>query len=158
MARILAKIGDCLQIPLPDGRFAYAQYVFYHNDYASLLRVFDTISNQELSVDALFNAKLLFPPVFAGFNVAIRQKHWSVIGRLPVVDFEFARFRCTQLLTHGLSPGTYHDWLLWDGTDYTRIGSLSPQHRELEYLVSWPWNHLEERIATGRNFPCGSMF
>jgi hypothetical protein len=158
MVRILAEIGDCFRIPLPDGRLAYGQYIFCHSEYASLVQIFDVIGQEENLARTLSSAGLLFPPVFVGFNDAIRQGHWRVIGNVPVEPFVFPTFRCTQAITHGLEPGVYHDWLLWDGEKYTRIGSLPPKYRSLEYLCGWASDHLEERITTGRNFPFGFMY
>ena len=155
--RILANIGDCFAIPLRDGRIAYAQYVLCHEEFASLVQVFDLITEKEQSVEDLITAKPLFPPVFVGFNDAVRKKCWRIIGNLPVREFRFPLFRSTQGITHWMEPGVFHDWLLWDGKRYTRLGDLPPEYRALEYLVSWASDHLEERIATGRNFPFGSM-
>ncbi len=151
--RILADIGDYLIIPLPDGRRTYARYVFYHEEYASLVQVLDLITDKEQPTDVIYRAPALFPPVFVGFNDAVRKKYWRVVGHQPVVDFQFPLFRCTQGLTHGLEPGIFHDWLLWDGKHYTMLGDLPVRYQSLEYLVSWASDHLEERIATGRNFP-----
>ncbi len=155
--RILADIGDYILVPLPDGRITYVRYLFYHDSYTSLVQTLDLIADKEQPRESIFSALPLFPPTFVGFNDAIRQKHWRVVANRPVVDFQFPLFRCTQAITHHLEPGVFHDWLLWDGKEYTKLGDLPMRYQQLEYLVSWASDHLEERIATGRNFPFGLM-
>ncbi len=155
--RVLADIGDYFLVPLPDGRVTYVKYVFFHDRYATLVQTLDLIADKEQSTEVIFSAPPLFPPTFVGFNDAVRKKHWRVVANQPVVDFQFPLFRCTQAITHGLEPGIFHDWMLWDGKEYTKLGDLPTRYQRLEYLASWASDLLEERIATGRNFPLGLM-
>lgn len=61
------KVGDVYQIPLPDGRFAFAQYLQWNEQMGRLIRVFDFLLDHEPeSLAALKLAGEMFPPVFAG--------------------------------------------------------------------------------------------
>lgn len=155
MTRVLATIGDYLAIPLPDGRSAYGQYVYFHPLYATLVRILDIISSSEAPMGELDSAGDLFPPVFVGINVALRMKLWRIVGRAQPKAFVFPLFRCRQGLER--QPGTYNDWLLWDGESYKRQGLLPVEYRGLEYLVGWSSDGLEKRIATGKNEPYAEM-
>lgn len=151
--KILAKIGDVLSISLPDGRFAYAQYLYFHPEYGTLIRVFDLITEVVASSEDLAAVRDMFPPVFVGMNVSIRKKMWRVIGSLPVASFRFPTFRVsTKSLLNSPQPGPYDDWLLWDGSEYRKVGILRPENRSLEFLCCWAGDLLEKRIVTGRNF------
>ena len=125
--------------------------------YGSLVRIFDIVGHQEQSIETLRAAGLLFPPVFILFQECIRRKYWSMIGNFEVEAFAFPKFRCSQDITHGYKPGIYHDWLIWDGENYSFIGALPPELRELEYLVFWPVEMLQDRIVTGENVLFGGM-
>jgi hypothetical protein len=135
-------IGDCLEIPLPSGQVAYCQCIGLNEQLGYMVRVFDKIGGDRLaSATALQDAKELFPPVF----VAIRPRRWRRIGRLPVVPFDFPRFRHF----YGSGPGTYQNWRIWDGRERTFLGALPPELRQLEVEVVWTDIALENRIATG---------
>ncbi len=150
--KILAKIGDVLSIRLPDGRFAYAQYLYLHAEYGTLIRVYDLITEVEASSEDLAAVRDRFPPVFVGMNVSIRKKIWRVIGSLPIDLFQFPTFRIsTKALLNERQVSTYDDWLLWDGSEYRKVGMLQPESRGLEFLCCWAGDLLEERIVTGRN-------
>ncbi len=153
--RILADLGDYFCIPLPDGRFSFAQYVFFHPLYATLVRVTSLITLEEMPFESVLGASDLFPPVFVGFNVPVRQRLWKIIGNAPVTNFRFPLFRCRQGLDR--APGKYRDWLLWDGNEYRDLGELPVEYQELEYLVGWSSDALEKRIATGNNEPYSLM-
>jgi hypothetical protein len=150
--RVLAEIGDFFSIQLPDERIAYGQYVAYHELYGTMIQVLDLIEEVQQPFDRVVLAKPLFPPVFVGLNVPLREKLWQIVGNRPLRDFCFPLFRSTRLITHGLEPGIFEDWAIWDGKNYTFIGKLRDEYRWLEYLVCWASDALEERIATGNNF------
>ena len=142
------KEGDVYQIPLPDGRFAFAHYLQWNEQLGCLMRVFDLLSDHELnSPEALKSAGELFPPVFAGLKGAVKAGAWKRIGTLPVPAFQFPQFRCTS----ATKPGTYENWYLWDGGTQRFIGKLPPELRKLEVEVVWGYEMLENRIATGHN-------
>lgn len=144
------NIGDCFAIPLPDGRYAYGQYVFFHTEpdgYGYLIRVFKIISTVIIDVTDIQGAELLFPPVFVGLPAAIRKNRWRMIGLLPIENFSFPLFRATN----GYGAGTFHDWRIWDGQKYRFIGDLPDELHSLEVLAIWGAELLEERIAYGVN-------
>jgi hypothetical protein len=142
-------LGDCFAIPLPDGRYAYCQYVRSNETYGYLVRVFDKITSTAMhNADELKNVPELFPPVFVGLRDAVRIGRWKRIGRLLVSDFGFPKFRYRH---GGLSPGTYDDWMLWDGNQHQFIGRLTLDLRSLEDEVVWSAVLLEERIVAGRS-------
>lgn len=145
------KIGDCFSITLPNGRYAHGQYLYLDDrkpdGHGSLVRIFDRITSEPLSVEQLQAAKELFPPVFVGLKAGIRSGHWRFIGHLPVKDFVFPTFR----ITNGHGPGTYEDWWIWDGNKKTFLGRLPEELRSLEVRCVWGSLLLEDRIATGKN-------
>jgi hypothetical protein len=157
--RSRAKVGDYLMLSLPNGTNGYAQYLYRHKEYTSLIQVFDLFTDPEITPDlrTLRSATQLFPPVFVAFDHAIREGQWRILGSAAVQDFRFPSFRCTRSLTHGLEPGVFDDWLLWDGHSYRALGILEEQYRPLEYLVVWAPVLLADRIVTGRNFPFALM-
>ncbi len=143
------KIGDCFVMPLSDGRKAYGQYVYYHPEMGQLVQVLDLFTEEEIPVERLRDAGALFPPVFTGLTAAIRDGQWRIIGRLPVEDFNFPKFRYLEKLS--LYPGLYHNWLIWNGEKYFYIGDLPAEYRTLELLQVWGYELLMDRIATGEN-------
>jgi len=140
------EIGDCFRIPLPDGRWAYCQYLQQNNQLGYLIEVFDYITQEPLnSVEQLENATALFPPVFVGLRASVRSGRWQKIGVMPVIDFVFPKFRITM----GTKPGVYHDWRIWDGNNTVSIGNLPEHMRSLELKQVWGDEGLEERIVVG---------
>ena len=155
MAKILANIGDYFAFKIGDGRYAYAQYLYNHELYASLVRVLDLITQSQATIEQIRAAGDLFPPVFVGVNVPIRGKLWCKVGSDIVLNFSFPLFRCRQGISY--VAGKYYDWLLWDGVKYLPLGELPVQYRRLEYLAGWSSDGLERRILTGINEPYDSM-
>ena len=145
-------VGDCFQMTLPDGRFAYCQYIQWNEKLGYLIRVFDRISEEPLPVEALRGCKELFPPVFVGLKASVASGRWKRIGSLEVPKFRFPTFRCTS----ATKPGIYENWWLWGGGEQRFIGKLPPELRSLEIELVWGDELLEERIATGRN-PFGEV-
>jgi hypothetical protein len=142
------RIGDIFEIPLPDGRRAYGQYVF-KDKMGPLIQVFDLITPIEISIEQLKNAGPLFPPVFTGLFAAIRTGLWKVIGQLPVATFSYQKFISTMYFSDTNQVGT---WYLWDGERYTPIGRKLPkEYKHLEQLIVWDPNNLARRIETGKN-------
>lgn len=148
------KIGDCFDVPLPDGRRAYGQYLFWDgppdrpaSGLGCLVQIFDVISQDHVSLEKLRSAGILFPPVFTGLKAAIKSGDWRIVGHMPVEGFVFPEFRST----FGTKPGVYHDWKIWDGEKETFVGDLQTEHRALEGKVVWGYKLLEDRIATGAN-------
>ncbi|MBC7925295.1 MAG: hypothetical protein H7039_06520 [Bryobacteraceae bacterium] len=155
MPRVLARIGDILRIPLGDGRYGYAQYVYNHSLYSTLLRVLDVIANTPEPPPEIMTAGDLFPPVFVGLNPPIREKAWTIVAHVPVKDFRFPLFKCRQVVDE--VPGKHYDWLIWDGETYERVGELPAKYRSLGFLASFGYGIIEARIATGDNKPFDQM-
>jgi hypothetical protein len=145
--KILLDPGDCFSIPLTDGRLAFGQYICLHPQSGPLIRVFDRISTDVVPLEELRSSGLRFPPVFVGLNPPIRTGRWRKIGNLPIAGFQFPRFRYSLQRRKGVN----HDWLIWDGNNYERVGDLPPECRSLETPGVWAYGDLEERILTGRN-------
>jgi len=138
------RIGDCFEIGLPDGRFAFAQYVFRHDTYGALVRTL-SVAPKSLTIADLRFDRLLFPPVFVGLHAAVSKGGWRLIGNAAIEEFPFPAFRHTP----SSGPGTFDNWKLWDGNGYTPIGKLSPELRKLEILCVWGYLDLQERIMNG---------
>jgi hypothetical protein len=148
MAAARIKVGDCYEIRLPDGRYAYCQYLRWNEQLGCLVRVLDLVTEVPLSsVHQLQCAGDIFPPVFVGLRASVRSGRWKFVGTLPVNEFKFPVFRATS----ATKPGTYNNWYLWDGQEQRFIGQLPPELRSLEIELVWGDEILEERIAYGRN-------
>jgi hypothetical protein len=138
------KVGDCYLIPLPDGRNAYGQYIFWDERYGPLSRIFAAITSEPMPLEDVPTDKLMFSPVYIGFGSVFKDHRWRV-GSLPIPKFEFPKFR----FSFGLQPGEYHDWKIYDGKDIKPVGNLPPQYRALEFLCGWSPQAIEQRIMTG---------
>jgi hypothetical protein len=142
------KVGDCYEIRLPDGRYAYCNYLAWNDQLGCLIRVFDKVTDAPLaSVEQLKCAGEMFPPVFVGLRASVKSGRWKFKGALPVEDFRFPMFRATS----ATKPGEYENWYLWDGREQRFIGKLPAELRALEIELVWGDELLEERIAFGRN-------
>lgn len=144
------KIGDIVEIPLSTGHRAFCQYV-YRDKMGPIVRVFDLIleQNEEITLERFQGAQLLFPPVITGLLAAVRTGLWKVIGRLPVLDFQYPNFISSL---YNSQTGKYGNWYLWNGSEDILIGSeLPPAYHHLERLVVWHPLSLAERIETGDN-------
>jgi hypothetical protein len=145
--KVLLAPGDCFSIPLPDGRFAFGQYLCFHERTGTLIQVFDVGSPDLVPLERLTNAGLLFPPVSVGLNPPIRMGRWRKIGNIPVGELQFPKFR----YSFGRVKGVNHDWEIFDGEKYERVGDLPPEYRSLEMTGTYAYQAIEERILTGRN-------
>jgi hypothetical protein len=143
---IRIKLGDCFEIPLPNGRFAYCQHINRNPTLGFLVQVFSHLSHEPVqSINDLLGQPLMFPPVFVGLQATARDERWKRIGNLPVTSFVFPHFRQTV----GTKPGTYSSWSVWDGEHTRHIGKLPKELRKLELECVWGDQALEERIMAG---------
>jgi Immunity protein 26 len=149
MTKPVPKPGDCFELTLPDGRFAYVQYLCFHDQYGSLVRVFDLVTTERQHLKRLGEAGYMFEPVFVGLKAAIAKGGWLFVGQLALEDFKFPRFR----YTHSTQPGVHENWKLWDGKCYTHVGKLAPADQALELLCVWGYQLLEQRILNGGKSP-----
>ena len=150
-------VGDIFSIPLPDGRTAYGQYLFRDKKWGYLVHVFDLFSTREeqdcVIVNHLKGAGVLIGPVLVGFGDVIRSGKWRILGRLPVVDFQYPGF--LNVLEDNYKPRG--QWSFWDGKTKHILGRVLPrEYSEVELLIIWDPRALVERIVTGQN-PYGAM-
>jgi len=74
--RIHTKLGDIVDIPLPNGSFAFGRL---YNDAS--IGVYDLIALSSLSVDEISKYKIRF---FSGvFDTYIKNGNWKIIGNIP---------------------------------------------------------------------------
>jgi hypothetical protein len=155
MGRMLRpEIGDVLEMRLGDGRYAYAQYVFWDERKGPLVQVFSRVTEQQAAVDELRGTEPMFPPVLVGLWHAVRTGRWKVVGSLPVENFRYPLFR-TGIPN---KDGRVDVWWLRDGTTETRIGALPEEYRALELLMGWSPLLLEERIQAGGSDPIAARW
>jgi hypothetical protein len=148
--QIRIKIGDIIEIPLSDGRKAFAQYVFSDQKIGPLIQVFDLMTEREIQIDELKDAGALFPPVSTGLRAAIRTGMWNIIGHIPVEGFIHPRFISTL---YNEKTGKAGVWFMWDGEKSVRIGNeLLPALKNLEYLAVWDPHDIVYRIES-REYP-----
>jgi hypothetical protein len=141
------NVGDCFEIPLSNGRYAYGRYLYWDDNYGPLCEIFSRISDVPIEVSKLDSSRRLFPPVYIGFGSVLSEGKWRVIGSLPIANFEFPHFR----KSFGTKPGRYDDWIIYDGTKKTVVGFLEPEMADLEFLCGWSPKLLTKRIETGEN-------
>ena len=142
----MIKIGDVFEITLSDGRRAYGQYIF-RDKLGSMIRVFDVITEQSVSIDQLKKAGQLFPPLFTGLFAAIRKGYWKKIGYFKVDKFVYPNFVGTN---YDEKTGKASIWFLWNGERYIRLGNNLPdEYKNIEYLIVWDPHDVVRRIETG---------
>jgi len=139
------KLGDIVEIPLPENGTGYAQYTHKHKKYGALLRVFQ-IRRKVKSVADLSNAPHQFTSFFP-LGAAVNRGIVSIIGNLPIKN-EFKDFPIFRAGVANAS-GAVEVWWLWDGENEERIGKLTP--KQMEYPIRGVINDtlLIERICTG---------
>jgi hypothetical protein len=146
---IKPEIGDVYRIPLSDGRFAYAHYVYSDfgraQSHGWLVRVLDIIDNGYATVDQLSRAGDLFPPVYVGLRAPIEQGLWQKIATIPPSGFHYPTFRVNMKMKNGTSDA----WSLWNGREMEYIGNLPEELRKLSILTIVGYVALRQRIATG---------
>jgi hypothetical protein len=139
------KIGDIIEISLPENGFGYAQFTPKHKMYGALLRVFHQ-KEKVFELSKLDNTELLFTTLFP-LGAAVNRGIVSIVGNLPIREVfqKFPVFRC------GVSnqQGEIDVWWLWDGGNEKRVGQLST--KLMKYPVRCIINDtlLVERICLG---------
>jgi hypothetical protein len=139
------KVGDIIEIPLPENGTGYAQYTHKHKQYGALLRVFQVREKVD-DIAELTNASHQFTTFFP-LGAAVNRKIVSIAGNFPVRD-EFKSFPTFRAGVANQS-GVVEVWWLWDGENEERIGRLSPE--QMEYPIRGVINDtlLIERIWLG---------
>ncbi|MCC6604820.1 MAG: immunity 26/phosphotriesterase HocA family protein [Anaerolineae bacterium] len=151
MIRKTLKVGDIFEIPLSDGRKACGQYVRADKDNGPVIRIFDLITKDDMKIDEIVNAPVMFPPIVVGLKAAIKSGLWTIIGNLPVTDFVPPNFISAMYNSISDKVGM---WYLWDGIEskFIPIGNKLPEeYRGLEQLVVWAAEDVTKRIETGVN-------
>jgi hypothetical protein len=147
------ELGDFYSIPLLDGRFGHATYVYRIPRYCDLLQVLDLITIEPAHLDGLIGVKSMFPPIKTVVSVGISRAGWQLVSHTePDPNFRPPIFRGSNSASVTEQPGVYEDWWLSSGpNDWTFAGKLTEEMRDLEYDCFWnPWE-LADRIATGKN-------
>jgi len=146
--RIRVKVGDIFEIALSDGRKAYCQYVFFDPMMGELVQVFNLITRETPSLEAILASGPKFPPVFTVPSVGVEQGTWRVIGNVEVKDFKYPMFKAGN----EDSQGRVSVWWLYDGGREIRVGKLPPGAERYEFRVVWAPVNLTRRIETGENY------
>jgi hypothetical protein len=140
------KEGDIFEIPIPNGKKSYGQYLHY-SKMGPIIQIFSLISEGDVTINRILGSKPLFPPVITGLFAALKEKKWRIIGHEPITDFVHPMFVTTLYDQH---TGEASVWFLWDGQRDIRIGSVLPQeYKNLEFLVVWDPSNVVHRIETG---------
>lgn len=149
------KPGDILEIPLPNGSFAYSQYLML-SKMGPIIEVVDLVSLTRVDLARVATAKPMFPPVIAGLHAAVKSGEWRIVGNIPPRDHEHPRFVSTL---YDQETGEARTWFLWDGQKDTPLGPALPEkYKVLEYLVVWNPSDIATRIETGViPFPYGDL-
>jgi hypothetical protein len=149
------KVGDIIEIPLSNGKKAYAQYL-HKSKMGPIIIVFGLIPDGNIDLDKVILSKPLFPPVITGLNAAINSGLWIIVGNGPVNNFVHPKFVSTL---YDQFTGKARVWFLWDGQRDIRIGAVLPrEYKELEFLVVWNPKNVIDRIETGEiPFPYGDL-
>src|SRR6266545_8183508 len=92
MGKQRVTVGDIFEIPLSDGRKAYAQYVFRDPKQGPLIQVFDYFGESNFHMEDIRNAKPLFPPVITGIGAAVKTGLWKVVGHAKITNFVYPTF------------------------------------------------------------------
>jgi hypothetical protein len=141
------SFGSVVEIPLPNGKLGYAQYLRNERD-GPLIQVFDCQSDTALSVSEVAELRPLWPPILGGILYAVAHDRWKVIGKLPIPDFP------PPLFKWGFpdDDGRVHRWFLRSEMADAPLGEVLPeQYKDLEFHVIWGPDSIEERIVTGTN-------
>lgn len=139
------KIGDVVEISLPDGNKTYAQYTHKHKMYGALIRVYEKGTRLEGSKFS-DNAKVQFSTFFP-LSAAIKQEIVSVVENLPIKEehLEFPVFKAGVQDANG----DVHTWWLWDGDKEWKVGKLSNEQKNYPFRGVINDTLLIERICGG---------
>ena len=123
------KIGDILEIPTAKG-FAYAQYTHQHSQMGGLIRVFDPLFESRPSdLSKLVDESVRFS-TFLPVRAAVKQGIFKIADHQEVSAqnqlFPLFRGGNADLKTKKVAV-----WWLWDGQKAWKVGSLTPEQRQL---------------------------
>ncbi len=141
------KIGDVIEILLPQKKKAFCQYLFT-DKIAMIVQIFNMIvtRNKIVELQSILDSGNMFPPVAVMLKKALNHENWKVIGNLPIKDNTYHPFvsACFNSKT-----GKSGRWFLWNGNEHVLIGRrLTKKYKCLEYHVIWPAGSIVKRIVT----------
>ena len=139
------KIGDIVEIPLPDSGTGYAQYTHKHKQYGALLRVLDVREKVD-DIAELSNVPLQFTTFFP-LGAAVNREIVRIVGNLQIKD-ELKKFPVFRAGVPNQS-GVVETWWLWDGENEERIGKLTREQMEFPIRGVINDSLLIERICSG---------
>ncbi|HEX7018163.1 MAG TPA: hypothetical protein VF209_04630 [Patescibacteria group bacterium] len=173
------KIGDVIEIPLPNGKKAFAHYLA-KDFWGDLIGVFDYLAdiNEKINLEQIETKKFKFPPVFTrikdGMELSQLFTHFDEIIAaglsLSEADIKMMSDKSTNYdwKVVGNIPikdftfpkflwkeGGSHSlapsmWYLYDGETDITIGKTIPQkYSDLEYKANYSPTSIVDRILTG---------
>lgn len=148
--RIRVKLGDVLELPLPDGPLAYLHYVKYHRDppvFGELIRVLDGIfekrpENIKEIVEKPERYVTFFPLGTCGARGWVTR-----VGNEPI-PVRFDQWPLFKLFNQNVETGE-RDWWLSDMKKSWRVGTLSPEHYDPPLKEIPNLKMLEDCIVSG---------
>jgi len=147
------KIGDIIEIPLPNKKKAYAHYMA-KNNWGDLIKVFDYISdsNELCNIELLRSKKYKFGPILTRIRVGIKssEHNWRIVGNIKVESFKKPFF----IWKDGgpLSIETTTRWYIYDGVKSEEVGKHLPERlKSLEYMTNYSPSSVVKRIVTNKS-------
>lgn len=133
------KPGLIFQILCTDDGVWFGKYLTDHPLQGPLIQISFSKSGE------LADAEAVFAPVVCGILPPLRSGRWKIVGQSNCVVEQLPLF----VLDNSLRPPT---WFLVDGEKEILLGETLPErYRQLEVLMTWSAELLEERLRTGRN-------
>jgi len=112
------------------------------------MAIFNQLSDQRLDVEAIDMSELMFPLLFVQIRGGLKYANWSIIGNRPVQHYELPEYRDTNAFMDG-SRGKLGGWSIESVTGAKYVETLDESSRKLEFYISWGYEGLEHRLATG---------
>lgn len=144
------RIGDIIEVALPNKKRAYIQYVNYHRDppvYGPLIRVlpglFDDRPNDMAVLARQPEKYVAFFPVGA----AVARGYLEIVGTAPVPAHLSNKWPLFKAFNESVTTGI-RTWWLWDGKKSERITKLSPEHADLPMKEVINLAVLEDRLMS----------
>lgn len=123
------RIGDIIEIPTKEG-LAYAQYTHQHRQFGGLIRVFNRIlQHRPHDLTELANSPVRFS-TFLPVRAATKRGIFKVVGHSVIASANqpFPTFRDGVVDRDTRKVGV---WWLWDGQREWKVGTLTPDQKEL---------------------------
>ena len=144
------RIGDIIEVCVPQKGFAYAHYINHHREppgFGALLRILPGIYEaRPTKVEDLAAEKELYF-VFFPLGAACNRGFVKIVGHVPITaeQQKWPLFRaCNENYHTGVKT-----WFLWDGRNSWKIGDLKPEHYDLSLEQTINLTELENRLESG---------